>query len=240
MSIGKPRFFDPDIYLKAVDGMINADEVLTALRMLDTMPAYYRDNPYPPAVRMRERLHRQLFTPIQYKGLYKNIEITKEDTATHWPLRARLLEDEVKKLNGYDKTPLIMELAPGSMWLREGLKHKNRDFNYQHLSLDDEYLECPAQIDNVIFCAFELIEHLHCEDEIYQNYLKFDRPADIVMFSTPLYTYAGGMDNWQDRQLGHLRTYTPGELHKAVAKNFQGFEWSIAIDDTIVLTGRKK
>lgn len=239
MEVGKPLFFNVDVYLAAAEMMINSDEVERALWMLDNMPAYYRENPPKRAIEIREALHRQLFTSVQYRGIYKSVNISPEHTAAHWPLRAQILEDIVAKENANDSKPHIMELAPGSFFIPEGLKHKGRHFTYEHKSIDDtDYpQEEPAPGAKIIFCAFEIIEHLANEWEIYQNYLKFQRPSNSVLISTPLFTFAGGLPDWETRPLGHLRTYTPNELHKICAEMFPNREWTCNMDSTIVFRG---
>ncbi len=243
--LGKPTYFSLDTYLAAIDGMINADEVERALWMIDNPPAYYRANPPAALTEMREQLHRRLWTPVQYKGIYDGAHIDVENQA--WPLRAAKLEEWVRGHNEAERCPHIMELAPGGGWIMRGLEHRGLGFTYQWLGLDHYALaadnpETAPPVDGapVIFCAFEIIEHLSNEWEIYQNYLKLNRPADTVMLSTPLYTYAGGMDGWQTRELGHLRTYSPVEFHAIAARMFQGFDWECLTDDTILLTGRRK
>lgn len=234
--IGRPRFFDVDVYLSAVEGMINADEVERAIWMLDNMPAYYRQYPPKRAQEIRESLHRKLWTPIQYKGIYSG-----EVDFSLWPLRAQKLEALIKGFNEKDQVPHVMELAPGGGWMEAGLNDKGCKFSYESLDLDKGHLRCDQlpQGPN-IFVAFEIIEHLSNEWEIYQNYLKFGKEAQVVILSTPLFTYAGGMDDWRNRDLGHLRTYTPFELHAISSKMFQGFDWECSTDDTIVLMGKRK
>lgn len=238
----KPVLFNTDVYLSAVEMMICADEVERAIWMLDNMPAWYRDNPPERAIEIRRSLNRQLFTPCQYKGIYKGLEITPAHTEAHWPLRARVMEAVVKEQNDKNVTPNIMELAGGSMWLPQGLIHKHCQFTYESMSLDEVdngYTKPDKPVFN-IFCAFEIIEHLSNEWEIYQNYLKFNREADVVMLSTPLYTFGGGQVEWRTSPLGHLRTYTINEFHAICSKMFQGYEWTCNTDDTIVMTGRRK
>lgn len=240
---GRPTFFDPDVYLDAVEMMINADEVNRAFWMLDNMPAYYRDNVPSRAATMRVQLNEVLFTPVQYKGVYDTLSIDGEAAIANWPSRATIVEEEIIKLNAKTIKPNIMELAPGQFWLPAGLKYKGLDFTYEHLSLDnfDHPFDKPwPSCAFNIFIAFELIEHLHCENEIYQNYLKFKRTADMIMLSTPLYTFAGGMDKWQTRQLGHLRTYTPKEFVDKAAGMFPGYEWGVYVDHVITLVGSIK
>jgi hypothetical protein len=236
--IGRPRFFDIDIYLSVVEGMINADEVERAFWMLKNPPAFYRKYPPKRLLEIKERLHRQVWTPVQYKGIYEGAKIDVENQP--WPLRAQKLEEIIRANNG--GLAHVMELAPGGHWLAEGLKHKGLRFTYESLGLDGEWAESEKpgpKFGDWIFCAFEIIEHLSNEWEIYQNYLKFNKPADIVMLSTPLFTYGGGMDNWQSRELGHLRTYTPEEFHSVANQMFSGFQWHCLTDDTILLIGRR-
>lgn len=238
--IGRPLFFDVDTYLSAVEQMIMSDEVERALKMLDNLPAFYRANPPARALEIRESLNRALFTPIQYKGIYDGVEITPQDTERHWPLRAQAVEQLVRELNHPGAKPNIMELAGGSLFLPQGLVHKHLQFTYEHLSLDniEHKFEKPSGEQINIFVAFELIEHLSDEWEIWRNYLKFGKRADYVFISTPLYTFGGGIPNWREQKLGHLRTYTPEELHSICSRMFTGYSWTCKTDDTIVLEGR--
>lgn len=240
-GIGKPQHFDVEHYLTSVSMMIDADEVERAFWMLENLPGYYRDYPPERAVKMKERLHRQLFTPVQYKGIYKEVMIDEQHTKEHWPTRAALVEGLVMNLNKVNIVPNIMELAPGSEWLAWGLRHHGMKFTYERLSLDDDSHQFDKALGPTfnIFCAFEIIEHLYNEFEIYQNYLKFDKKADIVLISTPLYTYAGGMPDWETRALGHLRTYTPKELEDKAREMFPGYVWLTQSDYVIHVMGKK-
>lgn len=239
--IGQPSNFSPDLACDVVEQLIDSDEVERALLLLDNMPAFYRDHPTPRMREIRESLHKVLWTPIQYKGIYAGTE--RSDPDLSWCMRYQLVEDEVRQ----SPQPIhIMELAPGAFTLPQGLlKHGlNDQFSYQSLALDDApiltfWSMVPRVNCKTLFCAFEIIEHLSNEWEIYQNYLKFNRKADVIMLSTPLYTYGGGMSKWRTRELGHLRTYTPVEFHAVAAQMFKGYSWECKTDDTIVLTGRR-
>ncbi len=238
---GRPVFFDPNAYLNVVEMYIMADEVEKALWLLDNPPMYYKDHPTERQLEIRESLHRQVFTPCQYKGIYSGTDITPEDTKTHWPLRAQILEQIVTAYNVQDIEPNIMELAPGGMWLVQGLGHKQKKFTYEHKSLDDIKDEYP-KADNPkvnIFVAFEILEHLSNEWEIYQNYLKFGKKADVVLLSTPLYTHIGARPDWRDAPLGHLKTYSPSSFHAIAAEMFRGYEWSMSFDDNMVIIGKR-
>ena len=236
--IGKPTHFDPHLACDVAEQMIEADEIERAFLLLDNFPAYYRQHPTDRMREIRCSLHRQLWTPVQYKNIYAGTEDLDPDMG--WAMRYHLVEQEVRAVE--DRHVHLTELAPGAFTLPKGLAKHGLIFTYEHQSVDDYDFahprEAPRDAFN-IFCAFELIEHLSNEWEIYQNYLKFGRDADIVMISTPLFTYGGGMGNWRARELGHLRTYSPNELHASVSAMFLGYSWECATDDTIVLTGRK-
>lgn len=229
MNVGQPLFFNLDVYYSLIDMYISADEVETALYLIDHPPAYYRDNTPERLREIKERLNKQLWTPIQYRGIYDSVEDN-----SHWPRRADVLA------NALTPRAHVMEYGPGSMWLRDGLIERGHNITYEYVSLDKSEFE-KEELPNAqkVFVAFEIIEHLSDPWEIYRNYLKFDKPADIVAISTPLYTYAGGLPNWQDRPLGHLRAYTPNELHAVVSKMFVGYNWSCDLSDTITLVGKR-
>lgn len=231
MDTGKPLFFSLDTFFALVDMYISADEVETALYLLDHLPAYYRDRPPKRLLETKQDLHRQLWTPSQYKGIYDSVE-----NASEWPYRAQVLEDVIKKI---DAPVHIMEFGPGSMFIRNGLDKRGYAYSYEYISLDKSELAETTNGCNMFVC-FETIEHLSNPFEIYQNYLKFGKTADYVLCSTPLYTYGGGMGlEWRNRPLGHLRTYTPSEFHASLSKMFIGYEWSCHMHDTITMVGKK-
>lgn len=239
-SQGKPLFFDLERYLDSVEDMINADEVERAFWMLDNMPAYYRDHVPERAESIRKNLHKNLWTAVQYIGAHDSTIIDREQLMLEWPGRGKVVESIVCALNATSQTPNIMELAPGTYWLPVGLKHKGYNFTYEHLNVDqyDTVFEKPKGDEPNIFVAFEIIEHLANEFEIYQNYLKFAKRADFIAVSTPLYTINGGEDKWHSRDLGHLRTYTPKEVQTLLERMFKGYNWTLYVDESITALGR--
>lgn len=235
-AIGKPTSFSPDLACDVIEQMIEADEPERALNMLDNVPAYYRQFPTERMLEIRRSLHKALWTPVQYAGIYDELEYKP---GGHWPLRAQLLEAEIKKYQG-GLPPLVMELAPGGLFLNNELLQRGYDVKYFSIGLDGESFDMNGLYGTKIFVAFELIEHLTNPWEIYQNYLKIEEEADIIMLSTPLFTYGGGMPDWRNRPLGHLRTYVPNEFMEIAAKMFQGYQWEMVTGDgTMVLVGRR-
>lgn len=241
---GKPLYFDVEKYLDSVEGMINADEVERAFWMLDNLPAYYRDHVPERAKEIRKCLHRQLFTPVQYQGIYDGVDIFNEDEVLkYWTGKAMVIEHLVKEMNECQQKPNIMELAPGALWLPTGLRAKGLKFSYEHKSIDhgiNSPFDLPEGDQPNIFVALEIIEHLWHEEEILENYLKFNKTAQTIVLSTPLYTYCGGLNEWHSRPLGHLRTYTPHELLLSAHKMFPNFEWQVFLETSIVILGRVK
>lgn len=238
---GRPLFFDLDKYLDSVEGMINADEVERAIWMLDNLPGYYRDHIPRRAKEIRTQLHKNLFTPVQYHDEYGELDM--EALRKAWPGRGKVIEDLVRGYNQQGLTPGVMEYAPGTFWLPIGLRASGLQFRYEFKCKDqvETDFEPPADDSPVnIFVALEVIEHLSNEWELYQNYLKFGRHADVVVISTPLYTINGGEDNWRARDLGHLRTYTPVEFRDKLSKMFEGYEWSGMVDESIILVGKSQ
>lgn len=239
MEVGKPHSFSVDVWLDYVEGLIASDETLMALDALEKCPAYYLDHYPARAMEIRESLQSALWTPVQYRGIYKPTD-EKANPNDRWPLRFEMLADKVKELNEKHIVPEILELAPGGGGTKALLDARGHRYFYESLSLDGiekSGLEA-STINFRIFVAFEIIEHLHYESEIYQNYLKFEKEASIIMISTPLYTYIP-MPEWRGKALGHLRTYTPNSFFSVVNKMFKGFNWQMHADNTMVLVGEK-
>lgn len=228
---GLPLFFSLDTYYALIKMYISADEVERALWLINNPPAFYRKHPPPELIALKESLHRALWTPAQYRGIYDGVKDN-----SHWPHRACALEDAIK-----GRGPVhIMELAGGSMWLKDGLTERQYDFTYEHISLDGSAFVDASPGAHKVFVAFEIIEHLSNEWEIYQNYLKFGKTADTILISTPLYAFGGGMGlEFADRPLGHLRAYTEDELHKVCSDMFRGYSWHCYLSETITLVGKR-
>ncbi len=242
LELGRPTFFDVEKYLDTIEGFINADEIERAFWLMDNAPAYFRDHPPARLVEIRQSLHRQLFTPVQYKDIYGDFDL--DATLARLPGRARILRDIIKRLNDTGKTPHLMEYAPGSFWIPKCFEKLELNFTYDYRGLERpekaiRSMQYPEDSDPFVYLAFEIIEHLSNEWELYQNYLRFNRQADVVMLSTPLYTCMGGEDGWRQRDLGHLRTYSPGEFLGLAQKMFTGYSWQVMQDETIILIGSR-
>lgn len=219
--MGKPSFFHVDMACDVVEQLITCDEVERALLLLNNFPSWYREYPTERMKEIRQSLHQALFTPFDYA------KADREAAASHvppdyWPARGEILLETVREVNANGQVPHIMELGPGTSWLSYGLRAKECKFTYEFQSLDHIGTSASEDGPNILV-AYELIEHLSNELELYQAYLKFGKKAQKCFFSTPLHTYAGGMPSWRGQALGHLRAYSPKEFREAVQGMFTEF-----------------
>jgi hypothetical protein len=251
---GRPRHFMPDFYLDAVEQMIAADEIERALWMLDNMPAYYRDNVPVRALEIKRQVYQQLMSTVDYirdmsevKGNSEEIHgcpLHEQWATAHFHPRGPIAIQVVNELNAEGFAADIVEFGPANYWLPAALKYHNVNFNYRAFSINP-FAQCPVEPRHIegpkkqIFCAFEVIEHLWHEDDIFHYYAKFGIDADIVMLSTPKYTLYGGLKDWQSRELGHLRTYTPKELLQFAAKHWPTLQWTFFDADMMLIVGQK-
>lgn len=256
-NTGRPNYFNLDMFLAVTEQLIISDEVETAFWMLDNLPGWYRDNVPYQVIKMREQLHRKLFTPIEYskiecKGssLFRQEKSLVRDSIFASLPRAQQVRLLVKQLNDQGETPHIIEMGPGSYFIPHGLSADNLKFTYfgEGLNSKDndeafidikEWREVGSSKVN-IFISFEIIEHLHNPSEIYQYSLKHNLDFDYIYLSTPLYTWGGGNPNWWNADLGHLRTYTPSELLSFAKRYWPNYDWTTYLGSEIHLEGKRQ
>lgn len=257
-QVGKPKYFNVDLYLAAVEEMLNADELERALWMLDNLPGYYRDNVPQTVIVMKKRIYRQLMDVHDYlsdkheSGEKRDHDIPVEDLIDRefcWP-RGPIVEYRVNEYNLGGEIPLIVELAPADYWLPKGLAKKGKNFFYHGVSINkkaeerakDELLGYwTKQTETAkIFCCFETIEHLWNPDDIFHTFTRLNLDPEYIFLSTPKYTCFGGVPNWHERTLGHLRTYTPGEFLSFAKKHWPNYEWTYQDAPLMVIQGKKR
>jgi len=240
-NMGRPVYFNLDMYLAVVEQMISADEVERALWMLDNLPGWYRDNTPVEVKLMRNHLLKKLYNTIDYSNIEYNrdIELDAETTCKlvfqfH---RMRELKTLVERL----RNPYIVEMAPGGYMIPKGFKASNIKLEYLGLGLGTTHKINTLEDTHTtpIFVAFELIEHLHNPVEIYQCALKTGIDFHYICLSTPLYSWKGGNPKWYAADLGHLRTYTPDEFLSFARKYWPQYEWTITLSDEMYLQGKR-
>lgn len=255
-EIGLPRYFDVNLYLDAVESMICADEIKFAISMLDNLPGYYRDHVPARAKDIRSRLYGQCMTVQDYindrEELIERSEVHhKAPIKDHWRLphfspRGELIVNIVRDLNAEGFCVNIVELGPYNYWLPIGLADQNLDFIYTPISINPHVKSqistkttSDKPIKNIFIC-FEVIEHLWFEDEIVHYFYKTQMDPDFVLISTPKYTCGNGLFNWDSRVLGHIRTWTPGELTTWCRKHWPDLDWFYVDSQMMVMVGQRK
>lgn len=251
-KIGMPKYFDPDHYLDAVEQMICADEIETALYMLDHFPGYYRDNIPQRAVEIKKAIYRQLWTVTDYvhdpdekkerSEEYRG-ELAEQWKHAHFEPRGDLIMNLVKEINDDFCIADIHEFGPANFWIPAALKKLDAQFKYTGSSISEvrreENRASDFQKSKQIFCCFETIEHLWNPDDVFHYYAKSWIDADYILVGCPKYTIYGGLPNWENRDLGHLRTYTPVELFNFVKKHWPNYQWESHEAYMMVLKGKK-
>jgi hypothetical protein len=254
---GRPTWFDVNQYLGCVEQMITCDEVTNALWMLDHLPGYYRANPPPAVAQIKRRLLERFFTTLDYAkdGCTWETGAGAMDQATaldHLNLeRGALAFKYALEYTQKDEWVHIHELAPGNYWLPVALNAAGCRFTYFGPSLNTRMQEEAAEnlpnwykgdrppASKSMFVCFEFIEHLADPSEIYHHYVKSGLDADVILLSTPKYTYGGGCGDWYNKDLGHLRTYTPNEFKEFAIKTWPKHNWVLHDGPVMVLAGEK-
>lgn len=250
-NIGRPNWFSIDYWILNIIGFITCDEVEEARRQLRHPPAWFRTH-YPVVAKiLQDKLETRFFTATDYaKDPVPDDLIGGCDVDLP---RAQLVINHVKNLNDQGIFPGIYECAPGNYWLPFALKKKELGFKYFGASLDPDLQrrakdklehhwceESHLMGTHNIFVCFEMIEHLHDPVEIYQSYLKTTQGhCKTIFLSTPMNTFGGGMIDWYEKDLGHLRAYTPREFIQFAQKYWPEFKWKLYGGHVMCLVGEK-
>lgn len=258
---GSCEFFHSKPFIDAANILCAADEPLLALKVLDSVPAFYRDHRPIDIQELRAKIYKHLATPIFYMQEKPSPRFAESNTVEDVPklfseyvthlLRGQMILADVQRMNTLGQTPNILDLGPGEYWLPIGMKYLGGRFGYRGIGLCDAnenasrpYLtEVPSDFDKAdIFVACELIEHLHHEQDIRTEFERYAPDARIIHISTPLYTYDGRMESldWEAKGgLGHLRTYSPHEFFRVVQGMFPEFRFSQYQSNIMHLRGER-
>jgi len=249
--VGACEFFDPKPFIQAANILTAADEPLMALKLLELLPGYYRDHTPAAITSFRAEILKCLVTANWYSKCHDTILHPNHAVELiNGTLRGREVFKDVAALNAKNIIPHITELAPGEFWLPIGLLALGCAFDYYPIGLNKEAEQKakefiaftrpkPEQVK--IYCAFEIIEHLHNESDIRVESERLGIVPDIIHISTPLYSYDGRMEslNWikDKKDLGHIRTYTPNEFAQVAMRMFSGYHWSLIPERVMHLRG---
>lgn len=239
--IGSIEEFSVKPWVDAANYLVAYDDPLRALELLDLLPGYYRDH-YPIELQnLKSKIYEKLATPAFYARAVENqiVSLAEAKSGAQSIPRFAILKQHLESIQ---KPVHITELAPGPYVVPQMMINSGVDFTYNAVSLNPS-LEREAKdkleghwrstIDPdrfKVLVAFEFIEHLHHEQDIWTDSLRagMDDP-DAIHISTPKYTFDGRKEalNWEDKDLGHLRTYTPNEFVKVISQMFLGYKWEL-------------
>jgi hypothetical protein len=251
-NLGRPFYFDPDVYLDAVENMIVADEIIFALSMIENMPAWYRLNPTVRAVELKKELLKKVWTVFDYSRDAEEFEVLEPSDIgrdlRYYPritILKYFIEDAIKlgfKVN-------VHEFCPGNFSVLKYLDASGLDFGYSFENVNKQVSQTVDELlikhdviktPNVfnIFICFEVIEHLWDTKATLQHWAsKVD--AQGVMISTPYGCMGGGMADWRSRDIGHVRTFTHNELMSLCSEIWPRLEWQHVLSTMQVAVGSK-
>lgn len=257
-TLGKPFYFNLDNHIIAVEQLIASDEIEMALKLMDMVPAWYRAN-YPLELeRMKRILYENMYDQYEYASDDEEAGYTREKaeaqagSAYTFP-RFEILSKVVRDYNEQGKVPWYFEASPSHGLLplglaRDGLKFKffGKNLNHKALVKLIEWLgpeiwhpQGPGPDQPTIFGCFESLEHASREEDLFESYVKLGVDFDDVLLSVPNGTLGGGLPNWKERRIGHLRTYTQKEFVQMADRFFPKRSWNVWPSVSIVVHGKR-
>lgn len=258
-EIGRPLYWNLSDHVKSIVQMIRADELQIALRMCDEIPGYYRDN-YPRELsELKRKIYEQTYDQIEYATDDEEAECTREFGEAQWTNgymhpRAEIIAEIVRNSVGQQKqAPWIFDLGCSHGNLPLGLlKELGPCFNYRGAGMNyriqakvkewvgaEVWRERPAEGQPTILYCTEVIEHCFSPEEIVHSAYKVGTNWDYILLSVPKYTLGGGLENWDTRRLGHVRTWTPNEFLAFADKAWPGYRWTYYDAHSMVIVGKR-
>jgi len=251
-NLGRPYYFDADVYLDAVEHMIVADELIFALQMLESMPAWYKINPPVRAVNLKRDLLAKVWTvfdysrdPDEFEPL-NGLDIGRD--LRYYP-RITILKYFVQDIIKMGFNVNVYEFCPGNFSVLKYLDACGLDFGYRFENVNKQVSQTVEDLLKKhdvkklntfnIFVCFEVIEHLWDTKATLQHWAS-KVPANGVMISTPFGCMGGGMSDWRNRELGHVRTFTHIELMQLCSSIWPNMEWNQVLSTMQVAVGSDK
>lgn len=238
---------NPKQYSELANELVINDEPLLALKLLECLPAEWRDETPKEIVEMRSKIRSKIMMASDY-AVYR-VEKLQDNEQLQCSMnmgRAQVIENVVKQYNDKDIVPHIHDVGPGDLWLPMGLRLKGHKFGYSCVTVNTALLELsrveiemPKENRPIIFVACEIVEHLVDTSELMNHYAKLGTTAKLVVISTPKYCY-DRREDWQEdgKMLEHVRTYTPSEFSRWCADNFKEHKFDFFMDRGILAVGQ--
>lgn len=256
-EIGKPVYWDLETHIKAIIGMIRADEIQIALTMIEAVPAWYRSNPPIELLEIKKKIYRQHYDIFLYSNDEEEANQTRETAENQWTgpycyPRGEIITNEVKRLNEIGKVPWIFDLSCSHGNLGAGLLKSGAEFRYLGKSMNSKaaarvkewlgavWLDKPYEGQETILVSTEALEHAWDPQDIVRAAYKMNIDYDQIFLSTPLGCLGGGLPNWDERPLGHIRGWNQSEFMEFAHKGWPGYQWMLYESHSQVLHGKNK
>lgn len=253
-NMGRPLSFDLDTHVQSIVQMIQADEIQIALKMCDDIPGWYRDN-YPKELTdIKNTIYRQTYDQIEYATDDEEAECTREFGEAQWENGYMYPRAEIitSLLSSIPETPWIFDLGCSHGNLPLGLMKSKQAMNYYGVGMNYriqnkvkewvglDWCDRPKAGQPTILYCTEVIEHCFNPHDIVHTAKKTGVDFDYILLSVPYGTLGGGLPNWEDRRLGHVRTWTGKEFSTFADQAFPGYAWTLYQAHSMVIVGKKK
>lgn len=255
-NVGKPSYWNIQKHVDAVEQLIRADDIDLAIQMCDMIPSYYRHpDRYPKELsNIKQVVARQLYDQVEYSNDDEEADCTREFGEAQWSSgymhpRAEIILKVLKQM--WPKTPWIFDLGCSHGNLPLGLMRENLGFTYKGVGLNWRIVQkvkkwCGLhwsdrpvnQQPTILFCS-EVLEHASRVEDIATTALKECVDWDVVILSVPLNTLGGGLPDYTNRRLGHVRTFNEHDLYALANKYWPGRKWELTLAESQVIVGRK-
>ena len=255
-NLGRPLYFNLRNHIVAVVQLICSDEIEMAFKLLDMVPAWYRENYPTQLTEIKKTLYQNLYSPMTYvndadEAAYTYEQVVEQVRVGYCFPRLDILKQLVFKLNQDGEWPWIFELSTSHGPIPIGLKEEGYRFDFFAKNLNqgalfkvkdwmrDHWVEKPKDGQPKIFVNFESLEHAHRMEDVRDEYYKLGVSFDYIFLSVPLGCLGNGLPDWSTRRLGHIRGFTKKEFADLAVSFFPGFSWEMTVSHSLVLVGRK-
>lgn len=256
-NLGRPLYFRLDLFIAVVESLICSDEIEMALKLMEMVPAWHRENYPEELTRMKKLLYQNLYDCYTYASDADEAGWTKENAEKQFTSgyafpRAEVLRDLVASHNHVGRTPWLCEFSPSHGLLPLGLAKEGHKFNFFGKNLNHPALvklkgwlepgvwqEAPSVDQPTIFVFTECWEHSYREKDVYDAYMKLGVDFDHIVLSVPFGTMGHGLPNWKTRPIGHIRTYSQQEFFDLADRFFPNRKWKLIKSVSMVLQGDK-
>lgn len=237
--------------LEHAEYLVTQDETELALKVLEMVPAVYRDKKIIEIENLKSLIHSKILNLMDLSADQRDMPKNPSHSLAflNGTLRGRLLRDAVTEANKNHISPHLIDFGPGDYCFPIAMNTLGLQFTYSAITLNKTAEVAAAEIlgsqykpldytsSNSWFIAYEIIEHLSQPRDMLQFYHMITIPPKKIFLSTPKYCFGPGTVNWKTEGIHHLRAYTPSEFIIAVQTLFGSKNWTFHDDPVMCIVG---